>query len=208
MCRYIDETVCICSIGWSRYHCTHLFQWCRCILLTLWWWVHELSDALSNSSLSTMPWVLTRQTALPGFQTLIGADINGHRTKESENLHTSRCSWKFPTIWSAPLVALRLECIRQIWYYVVMNRSCFIHYFLPDAGKMAHVQTTVSVWSNWKDMHRHSGERGPDWRRESSCRRILNLRLNGYFNTYIAGITSFNFHHNNGCIGFIILQNI
>ena len=42
----------------------------------------ELNDALSNSSLSTMPWVLTRQAALPGFQTLIGAYINGHRTQE------------------------------------------------------------------------------------------------------------------------------
>ena len=30
---------------------------------------------------STMPWVLTRQAALPGFHTLIGADIKGHRTQ-------------------------------------------------------------------------------------------------------------------------------
>ena len=43
-------------------------------------WVEELSDALSNSSLSTMQCVLTRQAAIPGFHTLIGADINGHRT--------------------------------------------------------------------------------------------------------------------------------
>ena len=27
------------------------------------------------------PWVLTRQAALPGFHTLIGADINGHGTQ-------------------------------------------------------------------------------------------------------------------------------
>jgi len=46
-----------------------------------WWWAQELNDAVSNSSLSTMPWVLTRQAALPGFHTLIGAYINGHRTQ-------------------------------------------------------------------------------------------------------------------------------
>ena len=28
-----------------------------------------------------MPWVLTRQAALPRFHTLVGADINGHRTQ-------------------------------------------------------------------------------------------------------------------------------
>ena len=65
--------------------------------------------------------------------------------RESENLHTSRCFWKFPTMWSAALVALRLECICQIWCYVAMNRSCFLPYFLSDADKMAHVQTTVQV---------------------------------------------------------------
>ena len=109
--------------------------------------------------------------------------------RESENLHTSRCSWKFPTMWSAPLVALGLECIRQIWCYVAMNRSCFLLYFLPDAGKMAHVQTTVQVWSSWIDTHQRSGQRGSEWRGESSCRRILNVTFNGYFNPYIADIT-------------------
>ena len=41
----------------------------------------ELSDALSNSSLSMMSCVLTRQAALSAFHTLIGADINEHRTE-------------------------------------------------------------------------------------------------------------------------------
>ena len=128
--------------------------------------------------------------------------------RESENLHTSRCSWEFPTMWWAPLVALGLEYIRQIWCYVAMNRSCFHPYFLPDAGKMSHVQTTVQVWNSWIYMHQHSGQRGLEWRGESSCRRILDLTFNGYFKTYNAGIISFYFHQNNGCIGFIILQNM
>ena len=54
-------------------------------------------------------------------------------------------------------------------------------------------------------MHQHSEQRGPECRVESSCRRILDLTFYGYFNPYIAGITSFNFHQDNGCIGFIIL---
>ena len=29
----------------------------------------------------SLAWVLTRQAALPGFHTLIGADINGHGTQ-------------------------------------------------------------------------------------------------------------------------------
>ena len=33
-----------------------------------------------------MPWVLTRQAALRGFHTLIGADINGHRTQGNRKL--------------------------------------------------------------------------------------------------------------------------
>ena len=31
------------------------------------------------------PWVLTRQAALPGYHTLIRADINGHRTQGKQN---------------------------------------------------------------------------------------------------------------------------
>jgi len=38
------------------------------------------SDDLSNSSLSTMLWVLTRE-ALPRFHALTGANITGHRTQ-------------------------------------------------------------------------------------------------------------------------------
>ena len=58
----------------------------------------------------------------------------------------------------------------------------FLPYFLPDARKMAHVQTTVPVWSSWIDMHQHSGQRGPEWRGESSFRRMLDLAFNGYIN--------------------------
>jgi len=37
-------------------------------------------------------------------------------------------------------------------------------------------------------------------------KHILDHTFYGYFNTYMAGITSFYFHENNGCIGFIILK--
>jgi len=64
------------------------------------------------------------------------------------------------------------------------------------------------VPENFRRRDQHSGQRGPEWRGQSSCRGILDLTFNGYFNTCIAGITSFYFHQNNGCIGFIIPQNI
>ena len=42
--------------------------------------------AMSNTSLYTIIWVLTRQ-ALPGFHTLTGANITGHRT-QGKRKHT------------------------------------------------------------------------------------------------------------------------
>ena len=39
-------------------------------------------------------------------------------------------------------------------------------------------------------------------------KHILDLTFYGYFNTYMSGITSFYFHQNHGCIGFIILNTI
>ena len=78
--RYSDDTVCSCSIGWSGYLVLALRRVPEFTTESVHWWAQELSDALSNSSLSTMLWVLIRQT-LPGFHALTGANITGYRTQ-------------------------------------------------------------------------------------------------------------------------------
>ena len=123
---------------------------------------------------------------------------------KSESYPVSECM-AGPTLWKCVPTALgpnktssstRVSCTYWCRHQWTQNTGKTKTYILQD------------VPESFRRCDQHSGQRGPECRGESSCRRILDLTFNGYFNTYIADTTSFNFHQNNGCIGFTILQNI
>jgi len=111
------------------------------------------------------------------------------------------------------------RCDQRPWWLCGWNVSVRTSAMWLWTGPVSYhtsylMQVRWHMFNNCASVKQLSRHAPTFWTRRASVKRrdILqthfDLTFNCYFNTYIAGITSFYFHQNNGCIGFIILQNI